>query len=238
MSRTNLLPGSNRFKSSDIPQEEADSLVALYYLTNGNAWTNKTNWLTDPVVNNWYGVTVAGGHVTQTNLNANNLVGSVASWVMPTTLTTLYLYMNAGLSGDISGWVLPASLVNFAVSTTSVSGDISAWVLPASLVNFYVYTTSVSGSPILTSAVSLRQFQLQNCALPQATVDAIALAVYNRRAAFTDATPNLNIGGTNSAPSGIYQDGDPPTTGKEYIYELVVDPEIEGFKKWTVTYTA
>ena len=26
------------------------------------------------------------------------------------------------------------------------------------------------------------------------------------------------------------------TTGKEYIYEIVNDPETEGFNKWTVTY--
>ena len=90
----------------------------------------------------------------------------------------------------------------------------------------------------MTSAVALRDYQYQNCGLAQADCDAVALGIYNRRASFTYATPTLNIGGTNAAPSGIYQDGDPPTTGKEYIYEIANDPETEGFNKWTVTYTA
>ena len=46
------------------------------------------------------------------------------------------------------------------------------------------------------------------------------------------------IGGTNAAPSGTYADEDPPTTGKGFIYELENDPESEGFRAWTFTYTA
>jgi len=49
---------------------------------------------------------------------------------------------------------------------------------------------------------------------------------------------SIGYGGTNAAPSGTYQDGDPPTTGKEYIYELENDPETEGFNVWAITYTA
>ena len=149
----------------------------------------------------------------------------------------LYVHYTS-VSGDISGWTLPASLVDFYVYSTSVSGDISGWVLPASLVYFYVYSTSVSGSPIFTSTVALSNFQYQNCALPQATVDLIVSRIYARRVSFTAAAPSANIGDTNSTPSGVYQDEDPPVTGKGYIYELVNDPEVEGFKKWTITYTA
>jgi len=47
----------------------------------------------------------------------------------------------------------------------------------------------------------------------------------------------MRIGGTNATPSGVYQDGDPPTTGKEYIYELENDPESEGFRLWEIDYT-
>jgi len=49
--------------------------------------------------------------------------------------------------------------------------------------------------------------------------------------------PILDIAGTgNAAPSGTYQFTNPPTTGKEYIYWIVVDPLTEDFKKWTVDY--
>jgi hypothetical protein len=78
----------------------------------------------------------------------------------------------------------------------------------------------------------------ENRAAPTAQVDAWVSAIYQRRAAFTAATPTLTIGGTNQAPSGVYQNATPPTTGKEYIYKLVNDPDLEGFKKWSITYTA
>ena len=155
-----------------------------------------------------------------------------------TKITAIDVNGNALLSGNISSFRLPASLATFAVNITSVSGDISGWVLPALLMNFYVNATSVNGATVFTSAVALRDFRYQNCGLPQATVDAIALAVYTRRAAFTYATPSMNIGGTNAAPSGVYADEDPPVTGKGAIYEIVNDPEVEGFKKWAVIYTA
>ena len=162
---------------------------------------------------------------------------NISGWVLPASLVNFYV-SSTSVSGDISGWVLPTSLVNFAVSSTSVSGDISGWVLPTSLERFVVYSTSVSGSPIFTSTVALSNFQYQNCALPQATVDLIVSRIYDRRASFTAAAPSANVSGTNAAPSGVYQDEDPPVTGKGYIYELVNDPEVEGFKKWAITYTA
>ena len=255
--------GGGFFAPSDVPQSEADALITLYNATNGPSWTNKTNWLTSSVVGSWYGITVSGGHVTQVSLGNNNLngsaatfqpgnlpnlthlllfsnaslSGSVAGWTLPTSLQQFYFF-STSVSGDISGWTLPASLYYFEVNSTSVSGDISSLVLPTTLQTFYVNSTSVSGAPIFTSSVGLRFFKYQDCALAQATVDLIVSRIYNRRASFTYASPSANIGGTNSAPSGTYADEDPPVTGKGFIYELVNDPETEGFKKWTITYTA
>jgi hypothetical protein len=72
--------------------------------------------------------------------------------------------------------------------------------------------------------------------MSESNVDLALEQIYNQRAGFTDTSPVLYIHGTNSAPSGTYQDGDPPTTGKEYIYELENDPESEGFNTWSITY--
>jgi len=104
------------------------------------------------------------------------------------------------------------------------------------LTDLHLYSTSVSGAPSIASNTAMRQYYYQGCGLSQANVDAILLSVYNRRAAFTYATPALNVGGTNAAPSGVYQDGDPPTTGLEYVFELATDPEAEGFNKWTIAW--
>ena len=176
--------------------------------------------------------------LTQIDISSDKLSKVITPIQAFRNLTLFYAYSNTAWAQNISGWVLPASLVNFYVSSTSVSGDISGWVLPASLVHFAVSSTSVSGSPIFTSTVALSNFQYQNCALPQATVDLIVSRIYDRRISFTAAAPSANVGGTNAAPSGVYQDEDPPVTGKGYIYELVNDPEVEGFKKWAITYNA
>ena len=232
-------PSAAGFVPVDVPQAEADCLIALYNLTAGAGWTNNTNWLVDTTVGNWFGVTVAGGHVTWVQLNANNLVGSLATWSPDCLPSLIYLYLNnnAGLIGDISGWVLPNSLVYLRLYNTGVSGDISGWVLPNSLMHLYLYSTNLSGTPDISGNTAMSRYYYHNCALTQANVDAVLLSVYNRRMAFTFATPILLIHGTNAAPSGVYGAMCPPTTGKEYAFELVNDSCGDGFITWTVTFT-
>ena len=164
---------------ADVPAAEATALMELYYLTAGENWTNNTNWLIDPTVNNWFGVTVAGGAVTAVSLQNNNLVGDVTTWSVDelTSLVSLNLGDNANLAGDISGWVLPATVTNFNLlgapspnivgdittwqpqagttlfwlGYTGVTGDVTNWVLPATLTSFNLALTPLTGD--LTSWV-------------------------------------------------------------------------------------
>ena len=158
-----------------------------------------------------------------------------AGWALPAGLERLYIHTTS-VSGDVSAWTLGAALTYLMLSDTSVSGDISGWTVPATLVYLSLSDTTVSGSPGLGSAVALRNYDFSDCGLSQAGVDAVLLAIYTRRASFTYATPDLEIDGTNSVPSGVYQDGDPPTTGLEYVFEIATDPEAEGFNVWTVAW--
>lgn len=63
------------------PNRETDSLVlcAFYKSTNGENWTNNTNWCSENTIDIWYGVTVAGDRVKEVNLNSNNLTGTIHS---------------------------------------------------------------------------------------------------------------------------------------------------------------
>jgi len=88
------------------------------------------------------------------------------------------------------------------------------------------------------AAVGIRQLQIYSMTMSQSNVDSCVSRLYSDRASFLYASPVLSVGGTNAAPSGTYADATPPTTGKEYIYKLVNDPDSEGFKKWAITYTA
>jgi len=261
-SRRALL-GARGFKVTDVPQSEGDALIWLYNHTNGSAWTNNTNWLQTHTVGNWFGVTVAGGRVTQVDLNGNGLNGNISAFPVHALASTIILYLhgNAALSGNIGGWAPPASLLNLFLYATGLTGNVGSWTLWAALQNLYLYTSAlsgdisswtlpagmkslringsnISGTPVIGSNTAMREYYYHDCALNQANVDAVLLSIYNRRMAFTFATPSLNIAGTNLAPSGVYADEDPPVTGKGMAFELVNDPEAEGFKKWAVTFTA
>ena len=56
---------------------ERDALVALYHATDGDNWTNRTNWLIDTELSTWHGVTVSNGRVTHLVLSDNELSGPV-----------------------------------------------------------------------------------------------------------------------------------------------------------------
>jgi hypothetical protein len=62
---------------TDVPLTECHALVTLYNATNGAGWNNRSLWLTPASADNWYGITVSGGHVTQIMLALNNLSGTI-----------------------------------------------------------------------------------------------------------------------------------------------------------------
>ena len=94
--------------SGDGPDRAA--LVALYEATNGSGWTNRTNWLSDEPLSEWYGVaTDTAGRVTHLRLFSNGLTGQI-----PTGLTALasltHLWLN---DNDLTGQI-PSDLGGLA----------------------------------------------------------------------------------------------------------------------------
>ena len=94
------------------PEEspDRDVLIALYDVTNGENWTNNTNWCTNAPLSEWYGVlTDSEGRVIDLRLYGNNLVGSIPAVLGNlSNLRSLYLNDNQ-LTGDI-----PAELGNLS----------------------------------------------------------------------------------------------------------------------------
>jgi hypothetical protein len=313
----------------DVVVGDVGSLRALYDATDGDHWTDNTNWLSGKILADWYGVTVDGIRVDRVALDSNNLdgtldnwtaparlgyaglrlsnntnlLGDISTWILPDTLQNVEAY-NTGLSGDISGVSWPSEMTALNLSATNVSGDMSgftigadvtkvildgtnitgsvaAWTmnsklktlnlgqtamtgalpsLPSSTTILDIADTTISvdlsslamagaflrafltgctltGTPDFSAAAKLQYFHVDDCGLSQAAVDNIIGEFYDNRAVFTG--PNeIKIGGTNSAPSGIYQYAATPSTGKEKIYALVNDDDAEGFNTWTITYTA
>ena len=92
-----------------IPDAECNALYALYESTNGDQWTDNTNWLTAAAVGSWYGITIEGGHVVEIDFWDNGLFGELPPELGNLTeLRSLAIY-SSGLSG-----VIPPELGNLA----------------------------------------------------------------------------------------------------------------------------
>jgi len=67
----------NKILVAGAPVSERDALIAIYESTNGDNWTNNSNWLSNRPIKEWHGVTVENGHVAELSLLKNNLIGKL-----------------------------------------------------------------------------------------------------------------------------------------------------------------
>lgn len=84
---------------TDLEQDSV-ALVALYNSTDGDNWTDNTNWLTG-AVNTWFGITVTGNRVTGIDLRNNNLVGELPPEIGDLNQLTSLVVNSNQLSGPI-----------------------------------------------------------------------------------------------------------------------------------------
>ena len=101
-------------------------LVAFYNATNGDDWTDNTNWLSDAPIDQWYGVAIdAGGRVQSLRLGGNGLSGTVPPEIgRLSNLRELSLSDNR-LTGEIPAELgsLPR-LASLELSNNQLSGQI------------------------------------------------------------------------------------------------------------------
>lgn len=91
-----------------IPLSECQALETLYNSTAGPQWTDKSGWLVTTTPCSWYGVTCQSGHVTELDLQDNNLNGSLPSQLADLTSLERLLLLRNDLAGSI-----PTSLGSF-----------------------------------------------------------------------------------------------------------------------------
>ncbi len=73
---------------------EREALIALYKATNGDNWTNNTNWCSDKPISEWYGITIQDDELW-IDLRSNNLIGELPKEIgVFNRLTHLYLSFN------------------------------------------------------------------------------------------------------------------------------------------------
>ena len=84
------------------------ALVALYEATDGDNWTNNTNWLSDRPLGEWHGVTTDDDEwVTSLELSGNQLSGSI-----PPELGNLAYLKGLNLTDNQVSGAIPAELGN------------------------------------------------------------------------------------------------------------------------------
>ncbi len=171
--------------------------------------------------------------------------------------TTFYLFlMPSGYAGtfnsaDVRAW-RPRTFYLYSMPSgyagTFNSADVSAWrPTEFSLRSMPVatYTITITANGFAAWSTGLNDFRIDGNSLSQAQVDAILWDLYQAAKVPRTATGgNIDVSGTNAAPSGTYQAASAcpvtsSTDGKEIAHELINDTCAVGFHKWTtVTTTA
>ncbi|ETR71715.1 MAG: hypothetical protein OMM_07935, partial [Candidatus Magnetoglobus multicellularis str. Araruama] len=111
---------------SYVTIEERNSLTALYISTNGDNWTDKSNWNGYPDTEcTWFGIQCDNNQIIGINMFDNNLVGTIPSEIYSLTqLQKLNLSENQ-LTGSISENIANLSqLTELNLSSNELSGEL------------------------------------------------------------------------------------------------------------------
>jgi len=135
--------------ATGIPQTECEALVALYNSTNGDGWTNHSNWLTTNTPCSWYGVICESDRVTSLSLYYNQLSGAIPPELGNlTALQYLYLGYNQ-LSGAI-----PPEIGNLtALTGLDLYGNQLSGAIPPEIGNLTALTGLSLGYNRLSGAI-------------------------------------------------------------------------------------
>ena len=127
---------------------DRDALIAFYNATGGPNWTNRTKWLTDAPLGEWFGVTTDDdGRVTELNLDTNNLTGVIPPDIgRVQNLRVLYLGGNQ-LTGSIPPEIGQLNdLRDLSLRYNQLTGKIPAEILQLrSLVRLALGPNQLSG---------------------------------------------------------------------------------------------
>jgi Leucine-rich repeat (LRR) protein len=93
---------------TEIPSTECEALVALYNSTDGDYWSNNTNWNMTDTPCGWHGVSCQNSRVTGLDLSSNELCGEISVKLMKLKkLVTLRLDNNhlTASDSDLIDWI-------------------------------------------------------------------------------------------------------------------------------------
>lgn len=184
----------NHYKSSPwngkYQKEDCEKLQNLYQTLWGDTWTNKTNWLKNPDLSTWYGITMKNNRVDKIVLSKNNLKGEIKDWkeVLPQAISDgvwlvdgditqlpvtweglpnlkiLGIYDHKNLRTIPVTWNgLPSTLQGFSLERNAITTIPTTWKwLPNSLIKIWLSGNKITSLPTTWEGVpnSLTQIYL------------------------------------------------------------------------------
>ena len=182
---------------------------------------------------------------SKVTLNSNKLTGMSNM----TTFTATGVKAGTFDSADVSAW-RPTTFQLYSMPAgyagTFDSADVSAWrptTFRLHSMPIATYTIAITVNGFAAWSTGLTDFQMQDNSLNETQVDAILWDLYQAASVpRTASAGTINVGGTNAAPSGVYQAcASCPVTvatpGKEIAHELINDGCTVGFNTWTTVTT-
>ena len=160
-----------------------------------------------------------------------------------------YRYFHAASSPRILGGLSslsPKSGADLAlIDCVGITGSLADVSANHIIVYLYQSTGITPGS--IAHLTAIRDIRIYSMWADAASVDTVIESIWDARANYTYATPSLQIGGTNPAPTGNYiapeegadwhNDGSKwiPLTPNAKAYDLGNDVNDEGFNTWTIS---
>jgi hypothetical protein len=163
--------------TTGVPQAECETLVAFYTSTGGSSWTTRTNWITPTAVDNWYGVTVSGGHVTELLLHRNNLTGTLPNLSALTYVQKLELDFGY-LTGNIPSLSSLTQLQYLALGVNHLNGSLPDLSGLTNLQYLNLFLNDLTGN--LSNLSTLTQLNYLNLAYNDFTGSPSAVAGLNQ----------------------------------------------------------
>lgn len=180
------------------------ALAELYNRTNGPAWNNSTNWLSDAPLDTWYGVrTNTGGKVTELDLSSNNLQGVFPPEIGKLQNLTYLALIDNQLRGNIPPEIAELqNLVHIQIVVNQLTGSIPSEIGQLQ----HLETLSLWGNK-LTGSIPTEIGRLENLEhlslASNALSESIPLGIFNLdRLSYINLTDN---GLTGTIPPDVGQ---------------------------------
>jgi Leucine-rich repeat (LRR) protein len=191
---------------AQVSETDRNILLELYNSTDGDSWTNKTNWGTTEDVSTWYGVTVVADEIIEIDLNKNNLEG-----IIPASLGQLASLQYLKLDTNKISGSIPVELGNLsALQQLYLGGNQLNGSIPEELANLTNLIWLNLSDNLLTGAIPSGLDQLDQLEYLQLSLNNLSGSIPAELADLTNLKW-LNLGenqltGTIPAELGLLSD--------------------------------